>query len=85
MPGSIPANITLKSGANKVTVRATPVKGRPNVLRTGKLVMIEHGDPFRASDITTIEAGPQNDGANLLWNFKSMTELSLDNALGATS
>jgi hypothetical protein len=64
MPGTIPASITLKSGNNKVTVQATPVRGRPNLLRTGKLVMIERGDRFRASDITTIEAGPQNDGAN---------------------
>jgi len=64
MPGSITASITLRSGDNHVTVQATPVKGRPNLLRTGKLVMIEHGDPFRAPDITTIEAGPQNNGVN---------------------
>jgi hypothetical protein len=65
MPGSIPASITLKCGNNRVTVQATPVKGRPNVLRTGKLVLIAHGDPFKASDITTIDAGTPNDGGTL--------------------
>ena len=64
MPGSISACITLKCGDNRVTVQATPVKGRPNLLRTGKLVLIEHGDPFRASDITTIEAGSPSHGGN---------------------
>jgi len=57
MPGTIPAGVTLKCGDNRVTVQAAPVKGRPNLLRTGKLVLIEHGDPFRASDITTLQVG----------------------------
>ena len=64
MPGSISASITLKCGDNRVTVQATPVRGRPNLLRTGKLVLIEHGDPFRASGITTIEAADRKDGGN---------------------
>jgi hypothetical protein len=38
--------------------------GRPNLLRTGKLVLIAHDDPFRASDVTTIDAGSPNDGGN---------------------
>jgi hypothetical protein len=64
MPGSITASITLKCGNNRVTVEATPIKGRPNLLRTGKLVLIEHGDPFRASDITTIQVGSPSEGGN---------------------
>jgi hypothetical protein len=64
MPGSVAASITLKSGRNTVTVQATPVNGRPNLLRTGKLVLIEHGDPFKASDITTLQVGSPGDGRN---------------------
>ena len=62
MPGSIPASITLRCGENHVTVQATPVEGRPNLLRTGKLVLLEKGDPFRAPDITTIEEGASPEG-----------------------
>ncbi len=57
MPGSAPRKITLKSGSHHVTVQAIPVPGRPQLLRTGKLVLIEYGDPFRAPDITTLEVG----------------------------
>ena len=57
MPGIAPASITLMSGNNHVTVQARPVKGQPNLLRTGKLVLIAPGDPFRAPDITTIQVG----------------------------
>jgi hypothetical protein len=57
LAGSRPTKVTIATGASHVTVEALPVKGRPNLLRTGKLVLIEKGDPFRAPDITTIEAG----------------------------
>jgi len=56
-PGSTATSITLVSGANQVTVSATPVTGQPNLLRTGKLVVIEPGDSFSASGITTLQAG----------------------------
>jgi len=64
MPGSIPSSITLKCGSNSIAVQATPVKGRPNLLRTGKLVLIAHGDPFRAPDITTLEVGSSPEQEN---------------------
>jgi hypothetical protein len=64
MPGSIATSITLKCGTNSIAVQATPVKGRPNLLRTGKLVLIEHGDPFRAPDIATLEVGSSPENRN---------------------
>lgn len=57
MPGTVPTDITLTSGSKTITVQATPVRGWPNLLRTGKLVLIVPGDPFRAPDIATLEAG----------------------------
>jgi hypothetical protein len=64
MPGTTAANITLVSGDNHLTVQAIPVKGQPNLLRTGKLVLIRYGDPFRAPDITTMQVGSAKGGGN---------------------
>ena len=50
------------SGSHHVTAEGIPVPGRPQLLRTGKLVLIEYGDPFRAPNITTLEiGGPGNE------------------------
>ncbi len=64
MPGLTATNITIKVGNKHSTVQAVPVKGHPGLLRTGKLVLIEPNDPFRAPDITTIEIGTSDDGSN---------------------
>jgi hypothetical protein len=53
-PGSAATSITLVSGSNSVTTTASPVTGQPNLLRTGKLVLLEPGDTFGASGITTL-------------------------------
>ncbi len=56
MTGTRPMKVTVASGDSHTTVEAKPVRGRPHLLRTGKLVMIRNGDPFRARSITTIES-----------------------------
>jgi len=58
LSGMAAASVTLANGDRHVTVQAMPVEGRPDLLRTGKLVLIEPGDPFRSSDITCMEIGP---------------------------
>jgi hypothetical protein len=65
MAGTIPTKITLSSGSANKMVFAVPVKGHPNLLRTGKLVLIAHGDPFRSPDITTFEMPPRGQDSAL--------------------
>jgi hypothetical protein len=61
-PGSASTSITLVSGSNTVTTSATPVTGHPGLLRTGKLVLLEPGDTFSASGITTLTVSPPSGG-----------------------
>jgi hypothetical protein len=58
LSGMAAASVTLANGDRQVTVQAVPVEGKPDLLRTGKLVLIEPGDPFRSSGITCMEVGP---------------------------
>jgi len=63
-PGSAATSITLASGSNSVTTTASPVTGQPNLLRTGKLVLLTPNDPFTATDITTLTVSPPSGGGN---------------------
>jgi hypothetical protein len=69
MAGTTADSITLSIGGNHVTVWARPVQGQPNLLRTGKLVLIANGDPFRAADITTIDVGSDRNSSLELQKF----------------
>lgn len=48
--------VKLKVGGSEATVQAMPVPNASNLLRTGKLALLETGDPFAAGDITTLLA-----------------------------
>jgi hypothetical protein len=61
-PGSTATSITLVSGGNSVTTMASPVTGQPNMLRTGKLVLLEPSDSFSASGFTTLTVSPPSGG-----------------------
>jgi hypothetical protein len=61
-PGSTATSITLVSGSNSVTTTASPVTGQPNLLRTGKLVLLNPGDTFSASGYTTLTVSPPSGG-----------------------
>lgn len=63
-PGSTATSITLVSGSNSVTTTASPVSGQPNLLRTGKLVLVEPSDTFSASGYTTLQVTYPSGGAN---------------------
>jgi hypothetical protein len=56
--GTASTQVIVRSGSNQIMVSATPVAGRPHLLRTGKLVLIAPHDPFRAPNITTLTFDP---------------------------
>ena len=58
--GSSSVPITLSSGANSVTVNATPVSGSPGIIRTPPLALLAPGTSGTYSGITTL----QIDGTN---------------------
>jgi hypothetical protein len=63
-PGSTATSITLVSGSNSVTTTASPVTGQPNLLRTGKLLLLSPGDSFSGSGITTLTVAPPSGGGS---------------------
>jgi hypothetical protein len=77
-PGPTATSITLVSGGNSVTTTASPVGGEPDLLRTGKLVLVEPGDPFSASGFTTLPVSYPGAGRNPTIQLKMYGQTVVD-------